>query len=861
MINNLKNKLERLSISSTALGLMFLSLACTEVKVVEKPGETVYVEVPGETETVYVYVDQGPDQVNEQADQFAQDMDEVLNPDQDAQTLDMDVMDELDQEYPDVPDVDQELPEIQDMDPRDEVDAQVPEADLGMIFEPSEDLRNLELRPCSVDNSRFDESQLVKTYETNFTPSRNFDPENFMPENLQVNFWSVSNQDFQNQPQDPENWSEVACFEYLNTSDEPLVLPSISFRINGGWNFDFYISFEGSTLENLSISRRDSLTINPENFIVIQPQIPFQVKFKANLNDSEAGQFLMISEQDFNNFYFQNLYIFNIHDILQVDAYDNAMDYIFADYEDGFNGQEIFVNQVNIFKGYLNTFFNSHSLSEYNVNILCESTGGTYGATLQAFHRDFNQMPYINQNVILRPGLNSIPLFIPPMEIHDSIEVDLHTDQDSTLVEGFQAPEAGDSIQCRFDRDQFPADSTLFDGWNNFYFGFGQWSEGSIFGNLINWVEPGISSPITYIYFYGDTPGQMFSHQIFENNPNLNPELLKMAIFGEGNLQSIEFETTLNFHAAIQAEIQITNSNGIVLETHPIVINNSTTRHDIQFQNLNQVFGEKYLRILPVQGQEIQLPNSLDDLPPRLKFDLIALETFDEDNNPISINANLGNTPRAIPFVDSSVYYYFNNTNLYLSSTFVQDQIYDLNSPYLPEEIEIANFSVQSHSMQYLCINYLVFGKRDKAQEAFNQIWIDWDILVPNRNVHANFVYIDFRDSEQCQINLSPFFSTSLIPEIRQDIPVKFSGELNPQTVNGVDHLEFGLMQVQGYSERWTDQGLVRTPFSFFVRDNQGQYNLYNPLIHNPEGDISSDLINQNFPAAPKSQRITFINQ
>ena len=70
MINKLKINLNKLNLFQFS-ALAYLSLACTEIKVVEKPGETAYIEVPGETqtETVYVYVDQGKEnKLTDQAD-------------------------------------------------------------------------------------------------------------------------------------------------------------------------------------------------------------------------------------------------------------------------------------------------------------------------------------------------------------------------------------------------------------------------------------------------------------------------------------------------------------------------------------------------------------------------------------------------------------------------------------------------------------------------------------------------------------------------------------------------------------------------------------------------------------------------
>ena len=875
MFNRFKSSLEShknfLGLKATTLSLMFLSLACTEVKVVEVPGET-----------VYVYLDQGPDDVNQQLDQFSQDMETVLDfdlpdselPEEDFQVPELDMEFEMqDMELPQ-PELDMEF-EMQDMElPQPELDMELEmqdmdlEMDSGTVFEPSEDLQNLELRPCEVDNSHFDVNQLLRTQDFNFIPRVNNHGQQAVFELSNTKYWRVSTEDFLNP--NSNDWPEVACFEYSNQSDVPILLRGVSFEIQGGYEFEISVSFPGSNLDTVNITNRGPLTINPENSIIVHPNTPFRVMFRANLNQPEQAKFLTIQENSFQNFQFQNVYLFELFNILQLHPGENnqTTDFSYEEnvFQDGIWVSQEVVNYHEIFSGTIKTFLNSHSPQPIDTFLVCESSGGTYQAQLNISQRNVINPQTQSQNITLVPGTNRIPFQIPALEVNDRYYISLQTNPSSSEIEDFQAPQDLDTIQCKFERSDLPQDLQVVHNRYFAYYGDDLWESGSIRGGITTWLNQG-ESEISYLYFNGDVDTFDDNHEYFEFDPRTNDELVVMHLSGVGNLESIEFETNLSFNNAILAEIQVLNYEGVVLESQPLVISRGQSTHSIEFQNLRQIYGSKEIKIVAIDNEQVLVPQSFDDLPPRIKFNLTSLVSIDENQNPVSIDANHWNFDRSIPFVtnevDHSVYYYFNKPDLYLTPSFINNTVYDLNSENLPEEIDIANFSFENRSLRRLCIEMIVLGKRGKEQELYNLVWFDWEILVPNRNVRNSFIFIDFRGDQQCPFRVySGIDDRSNLPFSSRHLNVRFAGEMNPETVNGVDTLQLGLMYVQGYYQTFNQSGEeIRTPFNLHVPNNLGGYSLYNPQIFNQEGTISEALINENFEDAPKSHRITFINE
>jgi len=863
MINKLKNKLERLSISSTALGLMFLSLACTEVKVVEKPGETVYVEVPGETqtETVYVYVDQGPDQVIEQADQFAQDMDVVLNPDADftpqldAQMPDMDVMEELDQE---VPELDQDLPEIEDMNPIDEMDAQMPEIDAGVIFDPSESLENLEVHPCPVDNSRLAENQLLLSYE-NYYESRAYYEQSPSSEPVELlsynnNFWNVSFLDF-------AEYQEIGCFEYRNTGEEILVLDRLLYEFNQtSHQANFKFEFLGVDLPEVQTEGyRYQVAIAPENNIPILAGENIQIKVSALLtNQNDPFDFFRVSSID-PYLTGANTYILNL--IEQVTIYTSAyeiaeifyLDQSQLEPEGQIPSQQI-INNVVLFEGNFATSIHTNLENTLNGEIVCDSDGGNYEVEVIVKDLSFDNNHGLQITTFqIQNGENRIPFQIQPMLIESNTNLTIRVNGENVI----QAPQSGDTIQCHFER-------TFYPDFIEFYQFESIENNIDLYGKHTTWTEnldPGEPEASIRVNFDGYSGRDRQAVQVFENNPNFDNYLVRMELNGFGNYQNIDFNLNLTNNNGIFARAKVYTFDREELFSQDIVIPRGQSQHSLNLNINNQEYDRLFFEIEPIDDQQLTLPSTFEQFPPQIQFDLRNLEVFNEEQQAINIDADLWDYPRPLPFEDNAVRYYFNTPDMYLNYSSQRDDIIDIapdGTLRNYERVELGSFEFKNHSSVSKCYTKLVFGKRDKEIELFSQIWVN-DVLVIAENINRDNFIVDLSNQERCSLRAGGYVNEFYRPFSSFWMHVEFAGTFNAQTVETSDTIQISLLYAEGYFSRYTDEGELRVPFQTFFRDQNQNWSPIQFNIFNADGSINPQLINENLNAAPKGNRVTFI--
>ena len=867
MINNLKNKLEKVSISSSALlGLMFLSLACTETRVIEKPGETVYVEVPGETqtETVYVYVDQGIDTIDQTSDQFAQDMDIVLNPGADitpqidAEMSDMDVVDDLDQE---VPEVDQDLPEIEDMDPVDEMDGQVLEQDAGVIFDPSESFENLELHPCSVDNTRLQPNQLVRSYEHFYDPRIVVDydepPSNdiFVPSRYTRKFWNVSTDDF-------SQYQEIACFEYRNTGEEIIVLDRLSYELDGGdYQTSFKFEFTGLNLPEIETEGfRTQVTIAPEGNIPILAGENIQVKVTALLRGyNNIFDYILINSMD-PFLGGANSYIFNY--IEKIYTYANHGNVITSFYLDNNEfepeeqdpNQEI-VNQINIFSASFSTFLHTFLEQTIDSEVVCNSTGGNYEVKIEVYNSATEYSDNVQiSSFQIQNGENRIPFQIQPMLVDSYTELSVRINGENIV----QSPQNGDTIHCHLESSVFPEVVEFNQGDN--------WIDERLYGKHITWVEnqePFIPEDFIWVSFDGYTGQNIGRVEVFENNPDYDDYLVRMELQGYGNYQNIDFNLELTNNDGIFARAKVFTIDRQELFSEDIIIPRGQSQHsfNLNIGNHNYQDNRLFFEILAIDDEQLTLPSSLYQFPPQIKFDLINLEVLDDQQQPINTNADHWSGPRPIPLEENAVRYHYNTPDMYVSYTSQRDQIIDISPNGTLREferVELGSFEMRNNSSVGKCFTKLVFGKRDKEIELFNQIWIN-DVLVIAENINSNNFFVDLSNQERCNLNSWGGFNDFYRPSSGFWMDVEFAGTFNPQTVETSDTIQISLLYVEGYFRRYTQEGELRIPFQTFFRDENENWSPLQFNIFNADGSINPELVNQNLEAAPKGDRVTFI--
>ncbi|MBI95648.1 hypothetical protein CL656_00645 [bacterium] len=878
MINNLKNKLEKFSISSSALlGLMFLSLACTETRVIEKPGETVYVEVPGETETVYVYVDQGVDTIDQATDQFVQDMDLVLNPDnhdaelipeQDAQVTDMAVFNETDAE--ELPELDQNMQdEILDMDPVEEIDADLPEPDQGVIFEPSDTLESLEVHPCPIDNSRLEASQLLRSYEETYDPRAlvNYDEppsdEPFILPTHIKNYWNTSFSDF-------EQYQEIGCFEYKNTGEEIIVLDRLAFDFwRSNFQLDFKLEFSGVDLPDVEVDGyRGQVEILPESNIPILAGQDIQVKVSAFLsNNDNLVDFFSVSSVD-PYMSESNIYILNYLERIKVFTYGETFSdsfYLgenqieFADENSQDLNQQI-VNQVSIFEGSFRTIQNTYLGQTIDAEVVCNNTGGNYEVEIKVNNSLYDSEENQNNQVSvyqIQNGENRIPFQIQPMLVDSYTGFYIRVNGENVV----QSPENGDTIQCHFERSSFPQELEIYNRYD-------EWNQENLFGSHITWVESAeMVEPEESIkvYFQGYSGRDRGPVEIFENNPNFDDYLVRFELEGFGNYQNIDFNINLTNNDGIFARARIVTWEGEELFNEQIVIPRGQSQHSLDLNIDNQDYYQLFFEIVPIDDEQLRLPSSFNQFPPQIQFDLRDIQVLNEDQELINIDTDLWDEPRPMPFEENAVRYYFNTPDMYLIQSSQRNEIIDIAPDGTIgefERVELANIQMSNNSSISKCYTKLVFGKRDKEIELFNQIWVN-DVLVIAENINRNNFYVDLSNQDRCSLRSGGYVNEFYRPSGNFWLNVEFAGTFNPETVETSDTIQISLLYVEGYFTRHTDEGELRVPFQTFFRDENENWSPLQLNVFGADGSIDPELVNRivngNMPEGLRGNRVTFI--
>ena len=759
--------LENVSKPNRLLSLLLfsmLSTACTE---------TIRVEVPGETQIVYVYPDADTNQENQD------EVDAIIetirqNPDSQVKTdsRPSDVV--ADQGVSNNPEDFEVEHQGQDMafveegeeDPDMEF-VEEGEEDLDMAFpeeDPEEDGR-LELHPCEFPTP----DPILKEQQVEYNPNGNGDFV-FIPADQELvpleihqftkRFWQAGVARF-------AEFQQIGCFEYSNSGLNPMNINSISFDGMNVYdeeptNFEFRFVSE----EEISPVRRDNLDIRiaPVGGFNIPPEGSIQIHVFAQAND--GMQYMTVQPTNPVWLPQKDIFVFESHNAARISPREfHRQDPILGNFSD-----------IAIFHATLSTYPNSFFLNPgetVQTDLVCNSTGGDFQAEL-AYGRQANFNNRHSEIVRVQTGLNRYSIDVSALTYDQWFSIELYVFDTENAA---QAPNIGDEVTCELEIQPLLDESLISES----YYGVTAFTELvdylNFVYNTIQWTGNGSASIVgRFDALYDD-----WRSIKKENTPGIQDEFLRLSLDGfTGSLQNIQLDLNYRSNIGASGMLQVVDRNNNQNILHEQAVDIPVGESQINFDQeiiVDQWDNLLQIRIVPLEGQSLPFQEGFVPNFNELSVTVQSLNVIDDSDESIAVFIS-GPQNASIPVPSNQIVakYSYLHPELYLTNSSSEQRIiFPEQDGSYPQEVRLADYSLNGFSMAgNLCINRLILGKRAKERELYSQIFID-DIAIPDDAIFNDYIDANFPVGDDCPIPV--YRQRDSIFRSGRNISVSFAGE------------------------------------------------------------------------------------